>query len=78
MGVTLTDVLWRYTEWRDAKTQEIKSTELYNHTTSDVATVNVAGHDQYTKLEQRLKTLLHEKFPQDAASFYEKRHVINN
>lgn len=78
MGVTVTDGLWRYTEWRDAKTQEIKSTELYNHTTSDVATVNVAGHDQYTKLEQRLKTLLHEKFPQDAASFYEKRHVINN
>ncbi|MDN3476479.1 sulfatase [Pseudoalteromonas sp. APC 3355] len=78
MGVTVTDGLWRYTEWRDAKTQEIKSTELYNHTTSDVATINVSGQRQYQALEQELKTLLHEKFPQDAPSFYEKRHIKNN
>lgn len=78
MGVTVTDGLWRYTEWRDAKTQRIKSTELYNHTASVVATANVSGQRQYQTLEQGLKTLLHEKFPQDAPSFYEKRHIKNN
>lgn len=78
MGVTVTDGLWRYTEWRDAKTQEIKNTELYNHTTSNVATANVADDKQYAEIKERLKALLHEKFPQDAPSFYEKRHVINN
>jgi iduronate 2-sulfatase len=78
MGVTVTDGLWRYTEWRDAKTQRIKSTELYNHTASVVATANVSGQRQYQTLEQGLKTLLHEKFPQDDPSFYEKRHIKNN
>ena len=78
MGVTVTDGLWRYIEWRDAKTQEIKNTELYNHTTSNVATANVADDKQYAEIKERLKALLHEKFPQDAPSFYEKRHVINN
>ncbi|WP_016957751.1 sulfatase [Catenovulum agarivorans] len=78
MGVTVTDGEWRYTEWRDAATQQIKFTELFDHVSSDVAKANVSGHSQYQTIEQKLKTLLHAKFPLDAPSFYEKRHVKNN
>ena len=78
MGVTLTDGKWRYTEWRDAKTQAIKFTELYDHSSSEVASANVSGQSQYQVLEQKLKALLHAQFPMDAPSFYEKRHVKNN
>lgn len=78
MGVTVTDGKWRYTEWRDAQTQALKFTELYDHSNSDIATANVSGQPQYEQLEQKLKALLLKKFPMDAASFYQKRHVINN
>ncbi|TMN73078.1 hypothetical protein CWB85_04885 [Pseudoalteromonas sp. S1727] len=78
MGVTVTNGQWRYTEWRNAATQEIKATELYDHTTSDVATANMSGRPQYHELEQHLKALLHNKFPLNAPSFYEKRHVNNH
>lgn len=78
MGVTTTDGHWRYTEWRDAATQHIKYVELYDHRTSDIATQNVSGQIEYQGLERKLKTLLHKKFPLDAPSFYQKRHVDNN
>lgn len=78
MGVSVTDGQWRYTEWRDAKTQELKFTELYDHRNSDVADANVSGQEQYQALEQKLKTLLQKRFPMDAPSFYEKRHIKNN
>lgn len=78
MGVTVTDGEWRYTEWRDAKTQDLKFSELYDHRTSEVASKNVSGQKKYLSLEQNLKKLLHEKFPMDAPSFHEKRHVKNN
>ena len=78
MGVTVTDGKWRYTEWRDAKTQALKFTELYDHTTSEVASANVSGQKKHQVLEQKLKAMLHQQFPMNAPSFYEKRHVKNN
>lgn len=78
MGVTVTDGQWRYTEWRDAATQEIKYVELYDHTDSDLASANVASKQQYNDIKQHLKGLLHEHFPLNAPSFYQQRHVKNN
>lgn len=78
MGITVTDGQWRYTQWRDAKTQALKFTELYDHSASEVATANVSGQQQYQALEQKLKALLLQQFPMDAPSFHEKRHVKNN
>ncbi|MDU0352522.1 sulfatase [Paraglaciecola aquimarina] len=77
MGVTVTDGAWRYTQWRDAATQQIKYSELYDHTRNDVAQANVSGQLQYKALEQKLQTLLQEKFPLNAPPFYQKRHVNN-
>lgn len=77
MGVTVTDGAWRYTQWRDAATQEVKYTELYDHRDSDVASDNVSGLQQHQAIEQRLKALLNKKFPLNAPSFYEKRDVNN-
>ncbi|AWB68907.1 hypothetical protein C2869_03515 [Saccharobesus litoralis] len=78
MGVTVTDGQWRYTEWRDAATQQIRFTELYDHSESDIATSNVSGQVEHVNLEAKLKNLLHDKFPLSAPSFYEKRHIKNN
>ncbi len=77
MGVTVTDGQWRYTQWRDANTQEIKFTELYNHTASEIARVNESGNPALQKIEEKLRKLLHAKFPLDAPSFYQKRNVNN-
>lgn len=78
MGVSATDGQWRYTEWRDANTQELKFSELYDHRNSEVAIANVSGQAQYAAIEAKLKALLLKKFPMDAPSFYEKRQVNNN
>lgn len=78
MGVTVTDGKWRYTQWRDAQTQEIKYTEMYDHTISDIAKANVSGQASLAEIEQKLQSLLLAKFPMNAPPFYEKRHVRNN
>ena len=77
MGVTVTDGQWRYTQWRDAATQEIKFTELYDHTDSEIARVNESGQPALQKIEEKLRELLQAKFPLDAPSFYQKR-IVNN
>lgn len=78
MGVTVTNGQWRYTEWRDAKTQQIKFKELYDHRDSEVASANVAGDQQLSHIENKLRALLHKKFPLDAPSFYQKRVLKGN
>lgn len=78
MGVSVTDGEWRYTEWRNAETQELFFKELYSHRESDIAEENVAGKEEHKALEQRLKVLLDRKFPTDAPSFHEKRKLGNN
>ena len=77
MGVTVTDGQWRYTQWRDAATQEIKFTELYDHTDSEIARVNESGKPALQTIEEKLRELLQAKFPLDAPSFYQKRNVNN-
>ncbi|WP_032096194.1 MULTISPECIES: sulfatase [unclassified Alteromonas] len=77
MGVTVTDGDWRYTQWRDAATQEIQFTELYDHRVSDVARANESGKPSYQNIEEKLRELLHAKFSLSAPSFYQKREVNN-
>jgi len=77
MGVTVTDGQRRYTQWRDAATQEIKFTELYDHTVSEIARVNESGKPTVQKIEKKLRELLLAKFPLDAPSFYQKRNINN-
>lgn len=78
MGVTVTNGQWRYTEWRNAETQDIKFKELYDHRNSEVASANVAGQAKLAGIENQLKDLLHQKFPLDAPSFYQKRQIKAN
>lgn len=78
MGVTVTNGKWRYTEWRDAKTQEIKFKELYDHRTSEIASENVAGQVNLSSIENKMSALLHKKFPLNAQSFYKKRELKAN
>ena len=78
MGVTVTDGAWRYTEWRDGNTQEVKFKELYFHKNNPVAVANVAGQAEHKETEQRLTTLLHENFPLNAPSFHGKAKLANN
>ena len=71
MGCTVTDGLWRYTEWRDSQTQQVKSVELYNHSDGNpVAVENLAGKTAYKRVETKMKTLLRERFPRTNYSFY--------
>ncbi|MBU3020421.1 sulfatase-like hydrolase/transferase [Aestuariibacter sp. A3R04] len=78
MGVTVTDGDWRYTEWRNAETQKVEYVELYDHRKTPVARSNESGGPKHTGIENKLRMLLHKKFPLDAPSFYQKRHIANN
>lgn len=77
MGVSVTNGEWRYTEWRNAKTQAVQYTELYDHRHSDIASANVSGKQEFEEIEAGLAVLLRKQFPLDAPSFYEKRHINN-
>lgn len=44
MGYSVRSERFRYTEWRDFHTQEVKARELYDHTHDPQETVNLAGH----------------------------------
>lgn len=69
MGVTATDGNWRYTEWRDAKTQEVIQAELYEHKNSLLSFVNLSGNSKYTSVEKRMKSFLENQFPKNAKAF---------
>lgn len=43
MGYSIRALHYRYTEWRDFKTGEVKATELYDHQSDPLETVNLAG-----------------------------------
>ncbi|MBR9908798.1 MAG: sulfatase [Gammaproteobacteria bacterium] len=75
MGVTVTDGEWRYTEWRNADTQQVLFKELYDHRKSEVADANFAGKSEYKAIESKLKFLLDKKFPPQAPSFNETRDL---
>lgn len=69
MGVTATDSEWRYTEWRDAKTQEVIQAELYEHKNSLLSFVNLSGNSKYASVEKRMKSFLENQFPKNAKAF---------
>lgn len=68
MGVTVTDGVWRYTEWRNVIEKSIHSTELYT-CESDYSELaqNLSGQEAYSQVENRMKTLMAEQFPEDYA-----------
>ena len=70
MGCTVTDGKWRYTEWRNSETQEVLSTELYNHETTLVADKNLSGKSKYNTIETQMKNLLNKQFSATRKSFY--------
>ncbi|MGQ1783659.1 MULTISPECIES: sulfatase [unclassified Saccharicrinis] len=71
MGITCTDGEWRYTEWRNGITQDVKGAELYRYEENlQVAKENFAGNPEYKKVEVRMKKLLEKQFPVDRTSFY--------
>ncbi|MCF2946954.1 sulfatase [Paraglaciecola aquimarina] len=78
MGVTVTDGVWRYTEWRKSETQELLGKELYLHKNGDIAVANLAGVTVHKDTEQRMAKLLYKRFPKDAQSFNAKRELGNN
>jgi len=47
MGYTLRTNDYRYTEWQDAQSGEVKERELYDHRTSSDEAANVASNDAY-------------------------------
>jgi len=65
MGCTTTDGNWRYTEWRNAATNEILEAELYAHKNSLLSFTNLSGNDNYKKVEMKMKKLLGKQFPRD-------------
>ena len=77
MGVTVTDGIWRYTEWRDSNTQEVFGTELYFHKNSGVVNANLSGLSNYSNYESKMKSLLEIHFPSNYGSFH-KVSPINN
>lgn len=46
MGYSIRTPNWRYTQWRDFKTGEIKASELYDHRKSSDELVNVVGESE--------------------------------
>ncbi|WP_298365987.1 sulfatase [uncultured Lutibacter sp.] len=69
MGCTATDGNWRYTEWRDSKTQEVLSVELYEHKNSLLSFVNLSGNLKYEKVEHKMKSLLESQMPKNNGAF---------
>lgn len=78
MGVSTTDGIWRYTEWRDINTQAVKNKELYWHKHSETAGSNLAGISKYAKTQRKMKKLLNKNFSMNAPGFNEKRIIGDN
>lgn len=57
MGYSIRSGKWRYTEWIDRE-GKLAAQELYDHSKSDVASENLAGHPEYAKVVKRLSAIL--------------------
>jgi iduronate 2-sulfatase len=77
MGVSVTDGIWRYTEWRNGISQELFFKELYYHKDSDVASANEVKEPEHQATVKRMQALLYKRFPTDGPSFHGKR-VLDN
>ncbi len=58
MGYTIRSGKWRYTEWIDKPTGQIKARELYDHSKSPIATVNLANNPEYAPIVDKLSKLI--------------------
>ena len=58
MGYSLRTGRYRYTEWRDRKTDAITARELYDHNTDPGETINVADDPRQTTRRMELSRLL--------------------
>lgn len=73
MGISCTNGEWRYVQWRNNESKEVVGVELYNHQSSLVATENLAGNPKYKNIENRLKNLLLEQFPESMQFVYRSK-----
>lgn len=58
MGYSVRTERWRYTEWIDTTRQEVKARELYDHSSTDTPSANLAGLPTYRETVNRLSALL--------------------
>ena len=58
MGTTIRTDRFRYTEWCDTETGEIRGRELYDHETDPQENVNAAEHAAYKAEAERLHKIL--------------------
>ncbi|WP_418262568.1 sulfatase [Flavobacterium faecale] len=71
MGVSCTDGIWRYTEWKNNE-GKLLGKELFLHSDDTrIAKANVAGKADYKKVEEKMKKLLEIKFPESRKSYYD-------
>jgi len=60
-GFSMNDGRWRYTEWINKETKEIKLRELYDHKDSSIAKQNLANHPEYKDLVASLSKQLNSR-----------------
>jgi arylsulfatase A-like enzyme len=58
MGYAMRTDRYRYIEWRDRGTNEVRARELYDHQSDAQENVNVAGKDEHAKAVQELGRML--------------------
>ena len=58
MGYTMRTERWRYTEWISRQTGEVTARELYDHSTSDVASANLADLPEQAARVRELSAML--------------------
>ncbi|MCP5115447.1 MAG: hypothetical protein GY953_31855, partial [bacterium] len=49
---------WRYTEWLDRDSGEVRAKELYDHANGPIADRNLAGETEHASTVERLSALL--------------------
>lgn len=72
MGYTMRTKVWRYTEWRDVQSGEVKFRELYDYKSNQIEQVNLAGKPEYTELVKKFGKMLRDG-PKAAIVNAEKR-----
>jgi iduronate 2-sulfatase len=60
MGYSIRDPRYRYAEWRDFKTGEVKARELYDHDNDPGETANVVDDAKHAEAVRRLAAQLRE------------------
>ena len=63
MGYSMRTQRYRYTEWRDFKTSEVRARELYDHDRDPQETVNLAGRPEHEQTVATLSKQLHQTHP---------------